>query len=223
VTKHIALTVLFLGLTFSACSWAAAPASLRFPRLHVEAGYGIPRTPDGFKDHWNSGLGVGGGIEAGVRKYVSVCFDADYNHHGANESRMISDFILKGQRRPVSDVIINGGSTSILTLLAGLKLEIPSPVRIAPYLKLGAGLGHVSQLETDMAYLVGGSVRSKTVPTVSEDMLFATSVGAGLQNWAPGSRIGYTIEARWVRIPKISGESTARQMVPVRAGLTFGF
>lgn len=215
--KRIALAVLFLALALSADSWAATSAASGPAQIHLEGGFGFPQAPDDFSQYWKSGLGLGAGIEVGVGKHASIGFDLDYNHHGLDQNQIISEI---PRDLSVSGIIIRGGSASILTAMAALRLELPTPGGIAPYLKLGAGLGHVSQTEATMSFLVGRDVWGDVVVPSRTDNHLATSVGVGLRERTRGSTIGYDVEARWVTI---ATEGKATQMVPVRVGLHFGF
>jgi hypothetical protein len=216
VTKRIALAIVSLAVTLPVGAWAAAPATPGPLLFHVEGGLGFPVAPDGFKDYLKLGPGVGAGIEKGIGRNSSLCLDVDLNQLGLNKDRIISEL---PKDLPISGVIIRGGSASILTVMAAIRMDLPTPGRFAPYLKLGAGLGRSSQAEANLSFLVEDFVFGGTAPARTDDQ-FATSIGVGLRERTPGSTVGYTLEARWVWI---SPQDEPTHMIPVRAGIHFGF
>jgi opacity protein-like surface antigen len=234
--KRITLAVLFLAVTFSTGSWAAASGTSWLPKIHVQGGFGLPQMAD-FKYGWKAGLGGGIGIEKAVAKNLSISLDVDYNHHGLNEEHFTSDVISyvisdfkahSGLTNDpvVSGVIINGGSASILTTMTTVKLDLPTSSSITPYLMLGAGLGRIMLSKSNLSFIVTFPGEGWSVPPLGfvtpfdDTYALATSVGAGLRQQPRGSRVGYTIEARWIRI---ASEGGATHMVPVRAGFVLGF
>ena len=221
--KRIALAVLCLALVSCATSWAATTTTGWHPKVHAELGYGIPKTPAAFKDGWKGGLGVGGGIEGGLGKHFSLGLDVDYNHYGLNQDHLISEVRSAAARfthsQPLSGFVVRGGAAYILTVMPTAKLQFPTAGRFAPYLKLGAGLGHVEQAKQDVSFEVGGGAASVRLPSASGNR-FASSVGVGVEERPQGSVLGYLLEARWVRI---ATKGKATEMIPIRLGLHFRF
>lgn len=226
--RRIALAVSLLVMISSVDRCAAAPAQSRHPRIHLEGGLGSAHD---FNDGLKAGFGAGAGIEMGIRKRVSIGFDVDYNHHGLDEERLTSDIPKRlpanWEEPSVSGVIIHGGSLSVFTALATVKVDFPASASITPYLKLGAGYGQLSRSEQNVSFLAAykvrgtarSAIRSYEVPFASIGRL-AASIGAGVRQQSPGSRVGYAIEARMVTI---SAEPEAAQAVSGRAGFVFGF
>ena len=221
--KRIVLAVLLLAVTCSAGSWAAAPSTLWPPKIHMEAGVGFPQT-DEFKYGWKAGLGCGGGIETGITKHVILGLDLDYNHHGLNGAHLLDDIKARlPEDVTVSETIVSGGSISVLTAMATVRLDLTTSSSITPYLRIGAGLGRVTVAKANWSLVLADTHRrilaSNVTPFDHEDAL-ATSIGAGVRQQPRGSKVGFTLEAGWVRIATENGST---QMVPVRAGFVLGF
>lgn len=212
--KRITLAILILAVAFSASARAATTAAPAM--VHVEGGYGFPQTPDAFKDSFKPGLGGGSGIEVAASKNLSICVDVDYNSHGLNKEHLVS---VVSRGRPVTGVIITGGSAYILTALTAVKLDFHLTRSLAPYLKLSAGIARVSLTDANVSFLLHGQPREGTL-YFNPETWPAAAIGAGVRQQPPGSRVGYTLEARHVMV---GPRDEMTRMTSVRAGIIVGF
>jgi opacity protein-like surface antigen len=223
VLKRIALAVLLLAVTCSAGAWAAASSALWLPKIHAEGGFGLPQQEE-FKYGWKAGLGGGAGIETNVTKNLSIGFDFDYNHHGLNGERLIDDIRARiPEGMTVSETIVSGGSISIFTAMPTIRLDLTTSSSITPYLKAGFGFGRVTMAKANWSLVLADTSRRvlayNATPLEYEDAL-ATSIGVGVRQQPRGSKVGFTLEARWVRVSTMDGST---QMIPVRASFAIGF
>ena len=194
--KRAATVVLVLFST----TLAAAQGS-----TFVSAGIGIPQKPTEFSSYWESGLSLGGGVEAPITDWVALTGGFDLTNFPLNEERY-----LEAQGVAGTGVSISGGTASVLTLLIGAKLSVlQNPRSVSAYL---SGLFGYMNFSTKDFEVTGGGISG--ILAGEERSSICVSGGAGVE--VPIGKTTYMfIEGRYV----FDFTASRTAFVPVRAGV----
>lgn len=194
--KRGSIIVLLLFST----SVAAAQGS-----TYVSAGLGLPQKPAEFSDYWETGLSLGGGIEAPVTDWLALVGGFDLTNFPLNEERY-----LEAQGVAGTGVSVSGGSASILSLLAGAKLKVvQAPKLVSAYV---VGLFGYLNFSTKDFEVTGGGIAGTLAG--EERSSFCVAGGAGVE-MPIGKTTDLYIEGRYV----VDFAASRTAFIPVRAGV----
>ena len=184
--------------------------------LYIAGGLALPSGPEDFRDNWNLGLNLGGGIGFSLSSAVSIAFSGEYAFFPIDETEMLKKAGASGTGVSVT---IDGGTLSILTLAGNVKLLlIPTPGSTAPYFVAGAGFFSLSASDARISASYLGSSSSVTVKFDNESAFYA-SVGAGM-DIPMNEKTSVFFEGRY-SIGFTKGENTS--YIPIKAGIRIGF
>jgi hypothetical protein len=194
--KRAAILVLLLFST----SLASAQGN-----TFVSAGLGLPQKPAEFSSYWKAGLSLGGGIEAPITDWVALVGGFDLTNFPLNEERYLDAQGVAG-----TGVSISGGTASILTLLAGAKLNVlQNPKSVSAYL---SGLFGYMNFSTRDFEVTGGGISG----TLAGEERSSLCVSGGVGVEMPIGKTTYMfIEGRYV----VDFAASRTAFVPVRAGV----
>ncbi len=114
-----------------------------------------------FKEYWNAGLNLGGGLEFKLFRHVQLMAAFSYSHFPANDNKFRSDWETLyrnlGQNTGIEFTIVEfnvyRGSTNIYTVSIGAKASFP--VRfLTPYLTGGGGYMRINLEPIEFSSLV---------------------------------------------------------------------
>jgi opacity protein-like surface antigen len=183
-------------------------------------GYSLPQKPDVFKDAWNNGYNLGGGVGyrlgrlmfQGLVNYDRFSIDVDGVMNVLTEEIGFDPTMLG------LDINIQGGDVSVLSLTGEVKVafvEGSGPVN--PYVIGGGGIGRLSTDDVTVSLELFGERLEETVESESETKPMAT-LGGGV-DIPIGERAAVFAEGRyqWVFT---SDESMG--FVTIRGGVRVG-
>jgi opacity protein-like surface antigen len=195
---------LFMLLVLLTAPWAQRQA-LSAPKFFAGVGTAFPSSPVEFKNYWNTGFGVGGGVEFGMAPGAALIGRVEYDNLPFDGEAVLSDLGLSG-----GGVTADGGAASVLTALVGVRIHAPTGA-IRPYGEGAIGFGHFALSDIT----VSDGITSETVPGASENNL-AVSFGGGIRFTA--GPLNVFADFHWTSI-LMEGDQT--HIMPLRVGLMF--
>lgn len=145
-------------------------------------GYSLPQTPDVFKDAWNNGFNVGGGVGYRLGR-ITVQGLVNYDRFSVSNDGVMSILIDEVGFDPSIlglDINLQGGNISIISATGEVKFSfIEDSGTVSPYVMGGGGLGRVSTDEVTVSLELFGESLQETVESASETKPMAT-VGGGV-------------------------------------------
>lgn len=165
----------------------------------ISLGPSIPLEPNEFRQYWNTGFNVGGGVGFGVSTVLRALISVRYHDHkldGVN----LEDAVIRSGNFDV-EAVGEGGRLSNFTFQGHLKyVPWPSDNALQPYFIVGAGYMHQEIRELD--YVANGQQRTWRGRTENA-MVGTISLGAEIPVWENASLFG---ELGW------ASANTERQM-----------
>ncbi len=102
------------------------------PEFFVTVGPAFPMKDANFRDNWNAGLSIGGGVGFQLTRLFTLVGSFDYNSFPFDEERF--------KRMHLQEVLVQGPATKVMTFDARLKFFFPSDdTRLSPYVTGGGG------------------------------------------------------------------------------------
>ncbi|MEW5925135.1 MAG: outer membrane beta-barrel protein [Candidatus Zixiibacteriota bacterium] len=143
-------------------------------------------SPDRFKDNWNTGINIGGGLEIKFNTFISLVPRVYYNTFSLDNEAFLK--VLESEYGySIEGLSLDGGSMNAIDFGADAKLSIPKKMAgiLTPYFIGGVGLTNIGfsdltitspdstetrkidQSETDFALDFGFGLQAAILPTIS--------------------------------------------------------
>jgi opacity protein-like surface antigen len=189
-------------------------------QVFFNGGYSIPQKPDVFKDAWNNGFNVGGGVGYRLGRLTFQGL-VNYDRFSVNDDGVMNVLTEEIGFDPTMlglDLNIQGGNVSVLSVTGEVKVSfVADSGAVSPYVIGGGGLGRVSTDDVTVSLELFGERFQETVESESETKPMAT-VGGGV-DIPIGERAAVFAEGRyqWVFT---SDESMG--FVTIRGGVRIG-
>ena len=177
----LVLTVVILAFTVGASAQQSTKTAFFFA-----GGFSAQMSPDRFKDNWNNGLSVGGGLEIKFNKFISLVPRVYYNTYSLDDEAFLK--VLEGEYGyTIEGLSLDGGSLNAVDFGADGKLSLPGMIGgpFTPYLIGGLALTNISfsdltitsadstvtskidQSETDFTLNFGLGLKAALLPTIT--------------------------------------------------------
>jgi opacity protein-like surface antigen len=162
-------------------------------------GYSLPQKPDIFKDVWNNGFNVGGGVGYRFVSWLTVQGLVNYDRFSIDEngvSNLFEEEFGVGLSGLDLGLDFQGGQISLLSLTGEVKASfVADPSKVSPYVVGGGGVGRLSIDDATVAISFLGERLEETLEGESETKAMAT-VGGGV-DIPIGGRIAVFVEGRY--------------------------
>jgi opacity protein-like surface antigen len=167
--------------------------------LFFSSGMSLPTSPRIFKEGWNSGLNMGGGIGYRVAPYCAVVSEVEYSRFILNEN-WVRQQVASGMGGLDFGMTTNGGTGTMVSVSGALKLfPIPAANPVSPYVVGGIGYSRASVSDfTGLLVIAVSDVAFEIPATAAGASKSAVTVllGGGL-DIAMSRRIGLFLEGRY--------------------------
>lgn len=219
---------LAIAMVLASISASAGAQERQKLEFFAGAGLGLPLAPEGFKDVWKEGYGVGGGASYRFNSRISILGRVDYDRFAfdAQGLRDQVDLVLTPYDFLIPDfeVSVEGGETSILSFAGEVKVSlIGDEHKVSPYVTGGGGVARLSVADATLSISSSGFDprffgSPDTIEGVSETAPLI--VFGGGTDMRLSERIALFVEARYQRL---FTEDESTDHASVRGGIRIGF
>lgn len=146
--------------------------------FYFAGGFSAQMSPDRFKDNWNTGLSLGGGLEIKFNKFISLVPRIYYYTYPLDEDAF-KKLLESEYDYSIEGLSLDGGSQNMVDFGADARLSVPGSVVniFTPYLIGSIGLTHISFSELNIT----GGATDETLKIDKSETDFTVNLGAGMK------------------------------------------